>query len=51
VKLESAPRSESFKAGEIESVVVRYLRKFHDEREWLTELFRHEGQHLWQAKL
>ncbi len=42
MKPESAKRSEIFKVGVIEGVVVRDLRKFHDERGWLTELFRHD---------
>ncbi|MCU1266135.1 MAG: dTDP-4-dehydrorhamnose 35-epimerase related protein [Acidobacteria bacterium] len=42
MKPESAQQSESFKAGEIEGVVVNDLRKFNDERGWLTELFRHD---------
>ena len=39
---ESAKGSEGFKPGEIESVVILDLRKFNDERGWLTELFRHD---------
>jgi len=42
VKLESAIESEHFKQGEIEGVVVRDLRRFNDDRGWLTELFRHD---------
>jgi len=34
--------SERFKTGNIEGVVVRDLRKFHDGRGWLVELFRHD---------
>jgi dTDP-4-dehydrorhamnose 3,5-epimerase len=34
--------AETFKRGEIEGVVVRDLRKFVDERGWLTELFRQD---------
>ncbi|MBA2734192.1 MAG: dTDP-4-dehydrorhamnose 3,5-epimerase family protein [Acidobacteria bacterium] len=34
--------AETFKRGAIEGVVVRDLRKFVDERGWLTELFRHD---------
>jgi dTDP-4-dehydrorhamnose 3,5-epimerase len=34
--------SEAFKIGEIKDVVIRELRKFTDERGWLTELFRHD---------
>jgi dTDP-4-dehydrorhamnose 3,5-epimerase len=41
VKPESVQQSE-FKEGEIEGVVVNDLRKFNDERGWLTELFRHD---------
>jgi dTDP-4-dehydrorhamnose 3,5-epimerase len=33
---------EQFTIGAIEGVVVRSLRKFTDERGWLTELFRHD---------
>ena len=39
---ESPRQSEDFKAGDIEGVVVKDLRKFNDERGWLTELFRHD---------
>jgi len=35
-------QSEQFKAGEIAGVVVRDLRRFHDSRGWLAELFRHD---------
>jgi dTDP-4-dehydrorhamnose 3,5-epimerase len=42
VKLESARQSETFIAGEIDGVVVRELRRFNDQRGWLTELFRHD---------
>src|SRR3984893_6104942 len=38
----SAQQPESFTEGEIEGVVVRDLRKFNDERGWLTELFRQD---------
>lgn len=38
----SAQVSENFKVGEIRDVVIRELRKFIDERGWLTELFRHD---------
>ncbi len=31
-----------FKRGKIEGVVVRDLRKFVDDRGWLSELFRHD---------
>ncbi len=34
--------SERFKTGNIEGVVVRDLRKFHDGRGWLVELFRQD---------
>lgn len=34
--------AETFKRGAIQGVVVRDLRKFVDERGWLTELFRHD---------
>lgn len=33
---------ESFKEGEIRGVVVRDLKKYSDERGWLSELFRHD---------
>jgi len=33
---------DSFRNGEIKGVVVRELKKFFDERGWLTELFRHD---------
>lgn len=33
---------DTFQAGEIKDVVVRALRRFNDERGWLTELFRHD---------
>lgn len=33
---------ETFHPGEIHDVIVRPLRKFHDRRGWLTELFRHD---------
>ena len=47
----SAPRSEGFTEGEIGGVVVRDLRKFMDERGWLTELFRHDelGEEFYPA--
>ena len=35
-----APVPEAFHPGEIKDVVVRDLRKFTDQRGWLTELFR-----------
>ena len=34
--------SEPFKAGDIDDVVIRDLRKFNDSRGWLAELFRHD---------
>ena len=34
--------SEAFKAGEIDDVVIRDLRRFNDSRGWLAELFRHD---------
>lgn len=34
--------AETFKRGSIRDVVVKDLRKFVDERGWLTELFRHD---------
>jgi dTDP-4-dehydrorhamnose 3,5-epimerase len=40
VSPKSARISEKFKVGEIKGVVVRDLRKFTDDRGWLTELFR-----------
>jgi dTDP-4-dehydrorhamnose 3,5-epimerase len=42
VKLESAAPFEQFIVGEIEGVIVRELRRFNDDRGWLTELFRHD---------
>ena len=33
---------DTFQPGDIKDVVVRDLRKFTDERGWLTELFRHD---------
>jgi dTDP-4-dehydrorhamnose 3,5-epimerase len=38
----SAPMPEAFRAGEINGVVIRDLRKFMDDRGWLAELFRHD---------
>jgi dTDP-4-dehydrorhamnose 3,5-epimerase len=38
----SAPQPEGFTQGEIDGVIVRDLRKFADERGWLTELFRQD---------
>lgn len=37
-----AQTPETFQAGDINGVVVRRLRRFHDERGWLSELFRHD---------
>lgn len=37
-----APTPDGFKNAEIKDVVVRSLRKFHDKRGWLSELFRHD---------
>ena len=34
--------SEAFKAGEIDDVVIRDLRRFNDSRGWLAELFRYD---------
>ncbi|MBF0317651.1 MAG: dTDP-4-dehydrorhamnose 3,5-epimerase family protein [Nitrospirae bacterium] len=34
--------NESFKTGEIDGVIVRELKYFHDKRGWLTELFRED---------
>jgi dTDP-4-dehydrorhamnose 3,5-epimerase len=34
--------AKTFREGEINDVVVRDLRKFNDERGWLSELFRHD---------
>src|SRR3954471_11228831 len=31
-----------FNEGEIRDVVIYPLKKYHDERGWLTELFRHD---------
>ena len=42
MKLESAASFEQFIVGEIEGVIVRELRRFNDDRGWLTELFRHD---------
>lgn len=38
----SPVRSKSFELGEIRGVVIRDLKKFHDSRGWLAELFRHD---------
>ncbi len=37
-----AQSDRTFKKGKINGVVVRSLRKFVDERGWLTEIFRHD---------
>ena len=37
-----APRPDTFEPGEIDDVVVRDLRRFDDQRGWLTELFRRD---------
>jgi dTDP-4-dehydrorhamnose 3,5-epimerase len=37
-----AQPDKEFKQGKIKGVVVRPLRKFVDERGWLTEIFRHD---------
>jgi dTDP-4-dehydrorhamnose 3,5-epimerase len=37
-----AQSDREFKKGKISGVVVRALRKFVDERGWLTEIFRHD---------
>jgi dTDP-4-dehydrorhamnose 3,5-epimerase len=42
VKPESVQQSERFIEGEIDGVVVGVLRKYNDDRGWLTELFRHD---------
>lgn len=42
MQLSSAQSTEAFTLGPIRGVVVRPLRKFADERGWLTELFRHD---------
>jgi len=36
------PQGRPFTEGEITGVVVRQLRKFTDQRGWLTEIFRHD---------
>jgi dTDP-4-dehydrorhamnose 3,5-epimerase len=38
----SAQAPETFKTGAVEGVIVRDLRKFVDQRGWLTELFRED---------
>lgn len=42
MEAKSVLQSEQFKVGEIAGVVVRELRRFHDSRGWLAELFRHD---------
>jgi len=37
-----APTPRQFRDAEIKDVVVRDLRKFHDDRGWLSELFRQD---------
>ena len=37
-----APTPEEFKDAEINDVVVYELRRYHDQRGWLSELFRHD---------
>ena len=37
-----APTLNTFQEGDINDVVVRELKKFHDERGWLSELFRRD---------
>jgi dTDP-4-dehydrorhamnose 3,5-epimerase len=37
-----APTPNLFREGEIRDVLVRDLRKFNDDRGWLSELFRHD---------
>ena len=39
---ESVQQAERFKEDQIQGVVVSDLRKFNDDRGWLTELFRHD---------
>lgn len=42
MKPKSASTLEAFKAGQIDGVVIRDLRKFTDARGWLVELFRQD---------
>ena len=42
MEAKSVRQSEQFKAGEIDGVKVRDLRRFNDHRGWLAELFRHD---------
>jgi len=42
VNPESARQFERFKEDAIDGVVIRDLRRFDDDRGWLTELFRHD---------
>ena len=37
-----APTPNTFREGEIKDVIVRDLRKFNDDRGWLSELFRRD---------
>src|SRR6266850_2943091 len=37
-----APTPDIFRQGEIKDVIVRDLRRFNDERGWLSELFRRD---------
>jgi dTDP-4-dehydrorhamnose 3,5-epimerase len=39
---ETAIEKDYFRVAEIKDVVVKQLKKFHDQRGWLTELFRHD---------
>src|SRR2546423_4314470 len=40
--MQQKPAPEQFQIGNIHDVVVRPLRKFNDQRGWLSELFRHD---------
>lgn len=42
MEAKSVLQSEGFKVGEIAGVMVCALRRFHDSRGWLAELFRHD---------
>lgn len=42
MQTKSAPKSETFRTGDIEGVVIKHLRKFVDSRGWLAELFRQD---------
>ena len=37
-----APMPDAFQKGEIKDVVVRHLRRYNDQRGWLSELFRQD---------